>query len=211
LRQQFTKNARDNKYLSLKKKNRFSNSLSKGNLTYLSIGSNLGYREANLENAGSSIMQRIGPQVSASGIYETVPWGYESKHLFYNCCIGLLTEMEPLPMMDEILSIEREMGRRRETGRRREMGRQRGGGGYSDRIIDIDILFYGSLIVNHSRLIIPHPALEQRRFVLVPLHEIAPELIHPATGATVKTMLDRCTDHSRVVRVGHGPFREAGS
>jgi 2-amino-4-hydroxy-6-hydroxymethyldihydropteridine diphosphokinase len=166
----------------------------KGDLTYLSLGSNLGPREANLKRAGRSLIQRIGAEVSTSGIYESVPWGYESKHLFYNCCIGLITEMEPLTVLDEIISIEKEMGRRREPG------------GYKDRIIDIDLLFYGDRILTHSRLILPHPALEQRRFVLEPLHEIAPDLVHPVTGESIQTMLERCGDQSRVVLVSPGPL-----
>jgi 2-amino-4-hydroxy-6-hydroxymethyldihydropteridine diphosphokinase len=170
-----------------------SGSLLKGHLTYLSLGSNLGHRAENLDRARRSVIQRIGPQLSGSGIYETIPWGYESKHLFYNCCIGLKTALEPLPMLDEILSIEKEMGRQREPG------------GYRDRIIDIDILFYAHRVLDHPRLILPHPSVELRRFVLVPLDEIAPDMKHPVSGESVKSMLERCEDQSRVVRVGSWP------
>ena len=158
-------------------------------LAYFSLGSNLGDREHNLNRAGEFIVQRIGQQVSVSGIYETVPWGYGSRHLFYNCCICARTFLEPLALLEEILSIERELGRYRTSG------------GYRDRTIDIDILFYGDLIMQHPELMIPHPAIEKRRFVLAPLHEIAPDLVHPGNGMTVEEMLNRCEDQSPVKRL----------
>ena len=158
----------------------------KGSPAYLSLGSNLGDREDNLHRARSSVIERIGPQLSVSGIYETGPWGYDSTHLYLNCCLGVMSAMEPLQVMDELLAIEAEMGRKREAG------------GYRDRTIDIDLLVYGQMILDHPRLVLPHPAMAQRRFVLVPFNEIAPDLPHPVTGVTVKDMLHRCQDSSMV-------------
>lgn len=155
-------------------------------LAYFSLGSNLGDREDNLNKAREFIVQRIGQQVSVSGIYETVPWGYQSRYLFHNFCMCVRTSLEPLVLLEVTLSIERELGRFRRAD------------GYRDRTIDIDILFYGDLVMQHPSLTIPHPAIEIRRFVLAPLHEIAPELVHPGNGMTVEEMLNRCEDQSPV-------------
>jgi 2-amino-4-hydroxy-6-hydroxymethyldihydropteridine diphosphokinase len=155
-------------------------------LAYFSLGSNLGDRQHNLDRAREFIVQRIGQPVSVSAVYETVPWGYRSRYFFYNCCMCVRTSLEPLALLEEMLSIERKLGRYRTDE------------GYRDRTIDIDILFYGDLIMQHPMLTVPHPAIEKRRFVLVPLHEIAPDLVHPGNGMTVGEMLDRCGDLSPV-------------
>jgi 2-amino-4-hydroxy-6-hydroxymethyldihydropteridine diphosphokinase len=155
-------------------------------MAYFSLGSNLGDRENNLERARLTITQKIGRHVSTSPVYETVPWGYGTEHLYLNCCTGVETLMEPLAILDEILSIERGMGRQREAG------------GYIDRNIDIDLLFCGNRIIRDQRLTVPHPALGNRRFVLVPLNDIAPDLVHPVAGITVSEMLARCGDQSPV-------------
>lgn len=154
----------------------------KGHTVYFSLGSNLGDRSLNLEEAGTRMAERIGEQLSVSRIYETAPWGFESGHRFYNCCIGMRTQLEPLPLLEEVMKIERSMGRNRE------------GKGYADRLIDIDILFYNRLVMAHPRLTLPHPALEIRRFVLAPLAEIAPEFVHPVSQMRVSEMLENCTD-----------------
>ena len=155
-------------------------------LTYLSLGSNLGQRDLHLEEAQKQIQRRIGRLERVSRFYESEPWGYSSANRFYNCCVSLQTNMEPLKLMKLLLDIER------------EMGRHRAGTGYSDRIIDIDLLFYGNIKLDHPDLTLPHPSMGDRRFVLAPLAEIAPDLIHPVTGLSIAEMLRVCADQSEV-------------
>ena len=153
---------------------------------YLSLGSNLVQRALHLEEAKKQIQSRIGRLEKVSGYYESEPWGYSSAYRFYNCCISLRTNMDPLPLLELLLDIER------------EMGRHRAGTGYSDRIIDIDLLLYANHKLDHPKLTLPHPSMGDRRFVLAPLAEIAPELIHPVTGLTITEMLRVCADQSEV-------------
>ncbi|MEN8227539.1 MAG: 2-amino-4-hydroxy-6-hydroxymethyldihydropteridine diphosphokinase [Bacteroidota bacterium] len=158
----------------------------KGIQIYLSLGSNLGDRLRNLEAARVLLGKQLGSPFAVSRIYESISWGYTSEHLFYNCCLSVVTRLDPLPLMDEILSIEK------------RLGRERGVKGYADRLIDIDLLLYEDLIMDHPRLKIPHPAMEQRRFVLEPLSEIAPDLIHPVLGLTISKMLEQCQDQGEI-------------
>lgn len=172
-------------------------------LIYLSLGTNLGIRELHLQETVKLIQSRIGKPERVSRIYESEPWGYSSTNCFYNCCVSLKTGLAPLLLMDELLAIEREMGRQREAkGRQREqVDEMREKQGYSDRIIDIDLLFYGDFQMDHPDLTLPHPSLEDRKFVLLPLAEIAPDLIHPVTGMSVELMLRQCKDKSVVLPV----------
>jgi 2-amino-4-hydroxy-6-hydroxymethyldihydropteridine diphosphokinase len=156
------------------------------NLIYLSLGSNLGYREQNIETAIQFIRAHSIGTDRISRYYESEPWGYTSRNLFCNCCLSAHTSLEPLPLMDQLLEIENEMGRRR------------GSTGYMDRIIDIDLLLYDNIRMDHPRLTLPHPGMANRRFVLLPLAEIAPDLIHPVRGISVSKMLALCPDHSEV-------------
>jgi 2-amino-4-hydroxy-6-hydroxymethyldihydropteridine diphosphokinase len=156
------------------------------NLIYLSLGTNLGRREQHLEAALELIQSRVGTVVSVSRYYESEPWGYSSEYSFYNCCVSLSSALDPLPLLDKLLEIEMEMGRKRE------------GKGYSDRIIDIDLLLHGDCKMDHPRLTLPHPSMGDRKFVLLPLAEIAPALIHPLTKRTISEMLQNCMDQSKV-------------
>jgi deoxyguanosine kinase len=154
---------------------------------FLSLGTNLGNKEANLLEAISEIYQNIGNVTLFSGIYETEAWGFECEYNFLNQVIMVITDLAPSQLINTCLTIEKEMGRERNKGEN-----------YESRIIDIDILFYGELIVAEDNLIVPHPHLHDRRFILEPLNEIAPDLIHPILGKSIWKLLEECTDSGSV-------------
>ena len=143
---------------------------------YLSLGSNVGNREANLEDAISRLGQ-MGNVVAVSSFYETEPVEVTSQPWFLNCAVKFDTEKMPKQLLKGILDLEREMGRRRTQNK-------------GPRNIDIDILLFGSSIVETKGLTVPHPALHERRFVLEPLAEIAPEVRHPVFKKTIREMRD---------------------
>jgi len=157
------------------------------NTVFLSIGTNLGQREKNLKKAVKIIVEEIGFVQALSSVYETEPWKMATSNLFLNMAIKVETSLNPHTLLKTLLEIENKMGRSREST------------GYSSRIIDFDILFFNDLIINDKNLIIPHPLIPHRRFVLEPLAEIAPELIHPDLEKSVESLLESCTE-SCVVR-----------
>lgn len=140
---------------------------------WLGLGSNLGNREQNLMAAINGLKAGGCRLVRASAIYETEAWGYDSENLFCNQCIQMITRLDPVSLLTLISNIEQRMGRTSSSG------------GYTDRIIDIDILFYEDLVLRTPNLEIPHPRMETRLFVLAPLAEIAPGKVHPVSGQTV--------------------------
>jgi 2-amino-4-hydroxy-6-hydroxymethyldihydropteridine diphosphokinase len=146
-------------------------------LVYLSLGSNIGDREANLQ-AAVSRLTLLGHVVCVSSFYETEPVEFTQQPWFLNCALALETEKMPRQLLSAILKIEEEMGRRR--SREKSKG---------PRIIDIDILLFGSSVIEIKDLIIPHPAMHERRFVLEPLAEIAPDRRHPVLKRTVRELL----------------------
>jgi len=150
---------------------------------FLSLGSNLGNKWENLAKAIKEIEFSIGKVNSISGIYETEAWGFECKSNFLNQVILIETEIDPIHLIHFCLEIERKMGRVRSEN-----------GNYESRIIDIDILFYGESIVDDNNLTIPHPHLHKRRFILEPLNEIAPDLIHPVLEKSISELLATCSD-----------------
>jgi 2-amino-4-hydroxy-6-hydroxymethyldihydropteridine diphosphokinase len=133
---------------------------------FLLLGSNLGDRQAYLQQAIAHIEQEIAPVVARSSVYETQSWGKTDEPDYLNQVIQLQTNIPAKGILYKILNIEKAMGREREVK-------------WGSRIIDIDILFYGSEVINEDQLIVPHPELHNRMFTLAPLAEIAPELIHP--------------------------------
>ena len=152
---------------------------------YLSLGSNLGDRRANLMLALSEL-EKAGVEVRrVSSIYETEPVGHKDQGWFLNCAVEAGTDLEPLPLLHLLLGIERLLGRERTVP-----------GG--PRTLDLDILFYEDRVMDTAELALPHPRMAGRRFVLQPLAEIAPEARHPVTHRTVREMLGMLMDQSQV-------------
>lgn len=145
---------------------------------YLGLGTNLGNKEANLRTAIYKLQERIGKQVSLSSFYETAPWGFESDHSFLNAAIGLETNLSPIEILHITQEIEKELGRTKKSVN----------GSYSDRLIDIDILLYDTLVLQTPELTIPHPLMTERDFVMKPLIEIAGNVIHPTRQKTLSEL-----------------------
>lgn len=135
---------------------------------YLSLGSNLGNRRQLLLDAIEKINKKVGNVVRQSSFYETKPWGFKSENLFLNAAVKVTTKLSPTELLEVTQQIEREMGRRKKT----TLNSQLSTPNYSDRPIDIDILLYDNLHVDLPELKIPHPLMQERDFVLVPLREI---------------------------------------
>lgn len=152
---------------------------------YLLTGSNLGKREQFLQKSFEQISLRAGKSIAISSLYETAPWGKTDQPSFLNQAIQLETTLPPLDLLKVLLNIELELGRTREEK-------------YGPRTIDIDILLYGNQVIQEPQLQIPHPQLAQRRFALLPLLELNPQLIHPSTGFSIKELLDQCSDEGLV-------------
>jgi 2-amino-4-hydroxy-6-hydroxymethyldihydropteridine diphosphokinase len=157
---------------------------------YLSLGSNVGDRVANLAEAIDRL-KRLGNVVAASSFYETEPVEVTTQPWFLNCAVKLDTEKMPRQLLKSILDLERDMGRRRTQHK-------------GPRNIDIDILLFGNSIVETRGLTIPHPALHERRFVLEPLTEIAPEVWHPVLKKTVREMRDALPAGQAVRKISPG-------
>jgi 2-amino-4-hydroxy-6-hydroxymethyldihydropteridine diphosphokinase len=154
---------------------------------YLSLGSNMGDREANLR-AAIAALAGTGVRVTrVSSFYETEPVDFLEQPWFLNCVLEGETELEPLALLRALREIEVRMGSKKLIAK-------------GPRLIDIDILLYGQETIGTPELQVPHPRMTERRFVLVPLAEIAPQLQHPSWNASVQELLARTVDRSAVQR-----------
>jgi 2-amino-4-hydroxy-6-hydroxymethyldihydropteridine diphosphokinase len=158
------------------------------NRIFLSLGSNLGDRGQNLKKGIGLLHQLAGNPGAISSIYETEPWGCDSDLNFYNQVIEMFTPLRPLALLDAIHEIEEMCGRERSALR------------YSPRTLDIDILFYGDSVIDFPELVVPHPYLQERQFVLVPLTEIAPRLMHPLLKKDMEQLLKACGDDKKIIQ-----------
>jgi 2-amino-4-hydroxy-6-hydroxymethyldihydropteridine diphosphokinase len=157
-------------------------------LAYMILGGNRGNRTEILATAIDLVTSQIGEKKAISGLYESESWGFKSEP-FVNQVIAIKTLLSPTEVLKFSQQIENQLGRNRKTT------------GYEARTIDIDLLYYDSLVFNTSDLTIPHARIAQRRFVLLPLAEIAPDLKDPVTGLTVSEMLQQCQDTLEVKRI----------
>jgi 2-amino-4-hydroxy-6-hydroxymethyldihydropteridine diphosphokinase len=156
--------------------------------TYLSLGTNQGDKLQNLQKAVDMIAKKAGRINKISSVYKTGSWGFEGSD-FFNICISLITELNPEELMISLLEIEKSLGRLRD-----------GSDNYSSRIIDIDLLLFENKIIDTKILTVPHPRMLNRKFVLVPLAEIAPNTVHPVTKTTISQCLNSCTDNTEVIK-----------
>jgi 2-amino-4-hydroxy-6-hydroxymethyldihydropteridine diphosphokinase len=155
------------------------------NKLYLLLGANLGDRLQSFFLAQNLIVARVGSILRASSVYETAPWGVLDQPSFLNQVLEIETELSSGEVLPVILAIEQELGRVRHER-------------WAARVIDIDILYYNNLIIDVPGLTIPHPRLQERRFTLAPLAEIARDYIHPVFGKTNLQLLSDCRDESDV-------------
>jgi len=156
-------------------------------VTVLSLGSNIGDKFNFLTLSKSLIYHKIGQILLSSNIYETEPWGVENQDSYLNQVISVQTDRTPNELLKDIHSIEKELGRIRNVH-------------YGARTIDIDILYYGERIINAKRLKIPHPHIQKRRFILVPLSEVSPDMLHPLLKKTNQELLDVVKDNGKVTK-----------
>ena len=145
----------------------------------------MGYRAQQLQTAATLLSQQLGSPVKQSAIYETAAWGNENQPSFLNQVLQFETAKSGSELLNIVLTTEQQMGRVRTQK-------------WAERSIDIDILLAGSSIINEPDLQVPHPYLHQRRFTLVPLNEIAPDMMHPFLKKSINTLLLECTDDLEV-------------
>jgi 2-amino-4-hydroxy-6-hydroxymethyldihydropteridine diphosphokinase len=154
---------------------------------FLGLGGNVGNVAMAFDNAIENIETEIGKVINKSKRYKTEPWGIKTQENFLNMVLEIETELTPDEILSQIIDIEKKMGRYRDKQNQ-----------FGPRTIDIDILFYGGKIIRNNKLIIPHPRLHLRNFVLTPLKDIAPDLVHPVLRKNIKTLFKELPDDSRV-------------
>lgn len=157
-------------------------------VVYLLLGSNEGDKVTILQKAVKSLELLSDKPLTISSLYESEPWGFNTNEWFINQAVKMETSFEPHELLKSILDIEKNLGRVRSAVDRSVMG-------YCSRTIDIDIIFYDNLIINKPELTIPHPKMHLRKFVLMPLSEIAPKIIHPLLNKSIETIIEECNDN----------------
>jgi 2-amino-4-hydroxy-6-hydroxymethyldihydropteridine diphosphokinase len=155
---------------------------------FLGLGSNIGDKKSYLKKACDLIEQEIGQIIGFSSLYITQPWGNTNQEKFINQVIRLIADVEPKFLLDKVAEIENSLGRVRDVN-------------WGPRTIDIDILYFGKYVIDRESLQIPHPELTERKFVLVPLVEIAPNFVHPIFKLSNKELLEFCTDTLVVTKI----------
>jgi 2-amino-4-hydroxy-6-hydroxymethyldihydropteridine diphosphokinase len=155
---------------------------------FILLGSNQGNRKQYLRKAMEQIQQDCGRLVSESSIYETAAWGNTNQAAFFNQVICIKTKLSPDELMQQLLQIELNLGRVRTEK-------------FGPRTIDLDLLFYDALIFHSKVVTVPHPAIQDRKFVLIPLTELSPGKIHPVYKKTIRTLLKECTDQLAVTKL----------
>ncbi len=158
---------------------------------YVLFGSNMGEKNEIFTQACLLINNRCGRVVRTSAAYESEPWGFNAEEWFLNRVVVLETDLGPDELLQELLEIERELGRVRHPEIK----------GYTSRTADLDILYYDDRIICSETLIVPHPRLHLRRFALLPLCEVSPDLVHPVFGKTQEELLQSCSDNGVVRRI----------
>lgn len=149
---------------------------------YLITGSNQGDRLATLRSAQEHLAQQVGKVIKTSSVYETAPWGKTDQASFLNQVIYLESNLDAMTVLRKCLAIERFHGRIRKKQ-------------WEARTLDIDILFYNQEVIIEKGLIVPHPHLHERRFVLEPLFELAPDWVHPVLNLSISQLVQLCEDH----------------
>ncbi|WP_196895042.1 2-amino-4-hydroxy-6-hydroxymethyldihydropteridine diphosphokinase [Aureivirga marina] len=157
--------------------------------TYLSLGSNKGNKQENLQQAIYLISQKIGTIAAISSIYQTASWGFDSED-FYNICIKVNTTLNPEELLEKTQMVEKYLGRVHQISDT-----------YEDRTIDIDVLFFDDEVIFSKDLIVPHPKMLDRKFVLIPLAEIVPNFVHPIKKQKINECVLACTDNSEIKKL----------
>ena len=158
-------------------------------MVFLGIGGNIGNKADNFNKVYTFIKNELGEIVKSSSVYETPPWGFSADDNFWNQVLIIETELSPTEVLQKITETENYFGREREPGK------------YNSREMDIDILYYDDIFEETENLIIPHPRIQHRKFVLVPLNEIAPDFKHPLLRLTSVQMLENCRDSSAILKL----------
>ena len=149
-------------------------------IAYLGLGTNIGNKRRNMITAAALLAERVGDILALSGFYETEPWGFESENFFLNAAVKLKTSFSPLELLQITQQIEKELGRTEKSN-----------GAYHDRVIDIDILLYDDEVLRTPQLTLPHSLMHERKFVMDPLSEIAPFVVHPVLKERIIDLKER--------------------